>query len=92
MRFRNIDKNKLEGIAEYFYKHKKTEWVALTTGEWDLISGFLVNNINEFDDEVQTVLISYLIICRTKRLLQLFIWRINHISLYIKKSKMRFQK
>ncbi len=56
MRFRNIDKNKLEGIAEYFYKHKKTEWVALTTGEWDLISGFLVNNINEFDDEVQTVL------------------------------------
>ena len=56
LRLTNASKNKLEEIAEYFYKHKKTEWVVLTTGRWDLISGFIVNNVNEFDDEVQIVL------------------------------------
>lgn len=56
LRLTNADKEKLNDIAHYFFSHKKTEWVALTTGRWDLISGFLVNNVNEFDDEVQDVL------------------------------------
>lgn len=56
LRFTNVNKEKLEEIAQYFYKHNKTEWVVLTTGRWDLISGFILNNVNEFDDEVQKVL------------------------------------
>src|SRR3989344_1755962 len=56
LKLTNADRNKLEEIADYFFNHNKTEWVVLTTGEWDLISGFLVNNVNEFDDELQIVL------------------------------------
>lgn len=56
LRLTNTNKEKLEEIAHYFHKHSRTEWVALTTGRWDLIVGFLVHNINEFDQEVQQVL------------------------------------
>ena len=56
LRLTNANKEKMEEIARYFFNHKKTEWVALSTGRWDLICGFLVGNINEFDDEVQAVM------------------------------------
>jgi len=56
LRIANANKQKLEEIAEYFRKNNKTEWVATTTGQWDLIIGFLVNNMNEFDDGVQSAL------------------------------------
>jgi len=59
LRLTNASKEKIEEIARYFHKHKKTEWVAVTTGRWDIIVGFLVPNVNEFDDEVQTVLNKY---------------------------------
>ena len=55
LRLTNFNKDKLIEIAEYFNEHTKTEWVALTTGRWDLIVGFLVKNINEFDDELQII-------------------------------------
>ena len=53
LRLTNINKEKLEEIGQYFYHHHKTEWVAITTGRWDMIVGFLVHNVNEFDDEIQ---------------------------------------
>lgn len=56
LRLTNVNKEKLQEIAQYFNNHKKTEWVVLTNGRWDIISGFLVKNVNEFDDEVQTIL------------------------------------
>jgi len=56
LRLTNINKETLEEIGEFFRSHHKTEWVASTTGRWDMIVGYLVNNVNEFDDEVQTVL------------------------------------
>ncbi|MEK6850820.1 MAG: Lrp/AsnC family transcriptional regulator [Nanoarchaeota archaeon] len=56
LRFSNADKNKIDEIADYFKKHKKTEWDATCTGRWDMIIGFLVGNVNEFDDEVQEVM------------------------------------
>ncbi len=56
LRITNINKEKLEEMCNYFYKHKNTEWVAITTGRLDIIIGFLVHNINEFDDEIQNVL------------------------------------
>ncbi len=56
LRLMNVNKEKLEEIGEYFKNHKKTEWVVTCTGKWDMIVGFLVHNINEFDDEVQDTL------------------------------------
>ena len=56
LRLTNTNKEKLEEIAQYFHKHSHTEWVAQTTGRWDIIVGFLVHNVNEFDREVQQVL------------------------------------
>src|SRR3989344_8127098 len=56
LRLTNVNKEKLEEIGQYFYKHNKTEWVVTTTGRWDMIVGFLVHNVNEFDDEVQRAL------------------------------------
>lgn len=56
LRLANADREKLEEIGEYFFSHKKTEWVALTTGRWDIVVGFIAHNVNEFDDEVQAAL------------------------------------
>lgn len=56
LRLTNTNKEKLEEITHYFHKHPLTEWVALTTGRWDIIVGFLVHNVNEFDQEVQQML------------------------------------
>src|SRR3989338_8419198 len=47
------------GIQKYKQYHKKTEWVATATGEWDIICGFLVGNINEFDDEIMKIVSKY---------------------------------
>ncbi|MBI5391105.1 Lrp/AsnC family transcriptional regulator [Candidatus Woesearchaeota archaeon] len=56
LRFTNANQAKIEDIAQYFRDHELTEWVAITTGRWDLIVGFLVRNANEFDDEMQQAL------------------------------------
>jgi len=52
LKLKNANKKRLEEIGQHFKKHKKTEWVVLTSGKWDLIVTFLVKNVNEFDDEV----------------------------------------
>lgn len=59
LRLTNVSREKIKEIAQYFDNHKKTEWVVITTGRWDMILGFLVKNVNEFDDEVQEVLNKY---------------------------------
>lgn len=55
LRLTNATKEKLDKIGRSFFMHKNTEWVALTTGRWDMIVGFLVPNVNSFDDEIQAV-------------------------------------
>lgn len=59
LRLTNINKSKINEIADYFTKHQNTEWVVTTTGRWDMIIGFIVKNVNEFDEEVQEVLNRY---------------------------------
>ncbi|MGV8150345.1 MAG: Lrp/AsnC family transcriptional regulator [Candidatus Woesearchaeota archaeon] len=54
LRLRGADKEKTEEIGEYFNNHKKTEWVVIGTGRWDVIANFWVKNVNEFDDEIKT--------------------------------------
>lgn len=56
LRFTNASKEKIEEIGQYFMNHKKTEWDVTSTGRWDMVVGFLVHNVNEFDDEVQIVM------------------------------------
>src|SRR3989338_4980146 len=34
LRLTNANKEKLEEIAQYFFKNHSTEWVVLTTGRW----------------------------------------------------------
>ena len=46
LRFTGASQAQIDTIALTFQKHPKTEWVALTTGRWDLIAGFLVRNVN----------------------------------------------
>lgn len=55
----NASREKIEEIANYFFKHKNTEWVATCTGRWDIIIGFLVHNVNEFDDEILILMNKY---------------------------------
>ncbi len=59
LRLKNITKEKMEEIGTYLQFHQKTEWVAFTTGRWDIIIGFLVKNVNEFDQEVLSFLDKY---------------------------------
>ncbi|MBU0898752.1 MAG: winged helix-turn-helix transcriptional regulator [Nanoarchaeota archaeon] len=56
LRLTNANKEKIEKITKYFENHEKTEWVVTSTGRWDMIVGFMLHNVNEFDDEIQTVL------------------------------------
>lgn len=56
LRFTNVNKEKIEEIGNYFLKHHKTEWDVSCSGRWDMNVGFLVHNVNEFDDEVQKVM------------------------------------
>lgn len=56
LRLRDVDSKKLDEIGNYFKKDKKTEWAITCTGRWDMIIGFLVRNINEFDKEVQNMM------------------------------------
>ncbi len=66
LRLMNADKGQIEKIGEYFRTHKKTEWVVACTGRWDMIVGFLVHNVNEFDDEVQIALNKFSIYIQEK--------------------------
>lgn len=56
LKLKNAGKKKREEIGTYFFNHKKTEWVALTSGKWDLIVSFYARNVNEFDDDVLEVM------------------------------------
>lgn len=59
LRLRNANKEKIEEIGQYFNHHKKTEWVVICSGRWDIVTNFIVKDVNEFDEEVQKVLNKY---------------------------------
>ena len=56
LRLRDVNSHKIAEIAEYFRGQKNTEWIVTCTGRWDMIIGFLVRNVNEFDGEVQNMM------------------------------------
>jgi Lrp/AsnC family leucine-responsive transcriptional regulator len=55
LRLKGADQRKIEEISNYCKNNKKTEWVVTCTGRWDMIVGFIVRTINEFDAEVQSL-------------------------------------
>ena len=59
LQLKDVNKEKLEEIGNYLKNHKKTEWVAICTGKWDLIVSFFVNNINELDEEILDLMNKY---------------------------------
>lgn len=59
LRLRNVTKEKIEEIGQYFNNHDKTEWVVVCSGRWDMVINFIVTNVTEFDEEVQNVLNRY---------------------------------
>ena len=59
LRLRNASKQKIEEIGQYFNKHKKTEWVVFASGRWDIVVGYIVKDVNEFDEEMHKVLSRY---------------------------------
>lgn len=53
LRFKNVNKEKIDEIGEYFSSDGKSEWVVSCTGRWDMIVTFHLRNVNEFDDRIQ---------------------------------------
>ncbi|MEK6896978.1 MAG: Lrp/AsnC family transcriptional regulator [Nanoarchaeota archaeon] len=51
--FENADKQKINEITEFLKAHKKTEWIATCSGKWDLIAGYLVKDVYEFDEAIK---------------------------------------
>ncbi len=51
--FENADKQKINEITEFLKAHKKTEWIATCSGKWDLIVGYLVKDVYEFDEAIK---------------------------------------
>ena len=66
LRLKNMTKEKMEEMGEYLRTHNRTEWVAFTTGRWDVIIGFLVRNVNEFDETMLSLLDRYADVIREK--------------------------
>jgi Lrp/AsnC family leucine-responsive transcriptional regulator len=66
LKLRNANKEKIEEIGSYFNNHQKTEWVVICSGRWDIVANFIVNDVSEFDEEVQKVLNKYSIYIQEK--------------------------
>ncbi len=49
----NADKNKFAEIIDYLKAQKKTQWIATCSGKWDIIAGYLVRDVYEFNDALK---------------------------------------
>lgn len=49
----NANINTIKNIIEFLEVHQKTEWVAACSGKWDIIAGFIVKDVYEFNDAVK---------------------------------------
>ena len=51
--FENASKNIIAEITDFLVKNKKTEWIATCSGKWDLIAGYLVSDVYEFNEALK---------------------------------------
>ncbi len=49
----NANKEIITEIIEFLKAHKKTEWIATCSGKWDIIAGFIVKNVYEFNEAIK---------------------------------------
>ncbi len=49
----NANKETIAKIIDHLKKHNKTEWIANCTGKWDVIVGYIVKDVYEFEKAVK---------------------------------------
>ena len=49
LQFQNLTEKKEKEIIDYFISHERVNWFASCSGRWDMIIGFMVKSIIEFD-------------------------------------------
>jgi len=59
IKFQNTTKEIKKQIIDYFVAHKTTNWVGTCKGSYDLIVGFVVNNINKLNNIKEDFLNNY---------------------------------
>lgn len=82
---KNVNREKFEEIGNFLKNHKKTEWVVTSTGRWDLIVSFLVENINELDDEILSIMNKYSLFIKEKAVSST-LYLVHHIREYLKEN------
>jgi len=49
----NANKEIIQRIIEFLKQHKKTEWIATCSGKFDIIAGYIIKDIYEFDEALR---------------------------------------
>lgn len=49
----NANSKIIKEIIESLKAHKKTEWIATCSGKWDIIAGFIVKDVYEFNEAIK---------------------------------------
>ena len=49
----NANKETIAKIIDFLKHHTKTEWIATCSGKWDIIAGYIVKNVYEFNEAVK---------------------------------------
>jgi Lrp/AsnC family leucine-responsive transcriptional regulator len=85
LRLKNADKEKLEELCQFLKLNPHAEWVASCTGRWDVIVNFLVNNVNELDEEVMKIQNKYHDHIKEKAIATT-LYLVHHLREYLGKS------
>ena len=85
LQLRNINAEKLEEICLYLKDNKKTEWIASSSGKWEIMVSFLVRNINEFDEEIMALQNKYHEYIKEKSVTAT-LYLAHHVREYLQKS------
>ncbi|MDO8740864.1 MAG: Lrp/AsnC family transcriptional regulator [Candidatus Woesearchaeota archaeon] len=49
----NADKKTISEIIGFLKQHKKTEWIATCSGKFDIIAGYIVKDVYEFNEAIK---------------------------------------
>jgi Lrp/AsnC family transcriptional regulator, leucine-responsive regulatory protein len=49
----NADKTIINRLIKFLKNHKKTEWIATCSGRWDIIAGYTIKDVYEFEKAVK---------------------------------------
>jgi len=49
----NANKEVIKEIIDFLKSHNKTEWIATCSGKWDIIAGYIVKDVYEFNNALK---------------------------------------